>query len=180
MSHKMFTAALLVMSLVAVTAAEAGIGTQFRAGISHFRRLESGQWEELQNGTPRFRFVETARGNNYVLMFDASRSISVKLTENRIIVTQNSVQKINTIGHWLWQEWRSADGRGRLVHQGNGDWTEYLDGNPTWRFREVSRGLDQIQLYDASRGITLKLSPTSNVISSGSDTLMTVAGGWSK
>lgn len=180
MCRKSIAAFMLSISLLTVNVADAAVGTQFRAGISHFRRMESGQWEELQNGVPRFRFTETARGNNFVLLHDASRNVSVKLTENRIIVTENSIQKINTIGHWLWQEWRSADGRGRLVHEGTGEWAEYLDGRPTWRFREVSRGLDQVQLYDASRGITLKLTPASNVIQFGADTLMTVTGGWSK
>ena len=113
-------------------------------------------------------------------LYDASRSISVKLTSSRIIITENGVTKIDTTGHWLWQEWRSADGRGRLTHEGNGDWAEYFDGQPTWRFREVSRGLNEIRLYDGARGITLRLSPISNIVMSGADTLMTVPGGWSK
>ena len=180
MSRKLFTAAMLFVSLFTVNAAQAGTGSQFRVGISLFRCTEPGRWEELQNGVPAYRFVETAHGPDFVLMYDAARSISVKLTSSRIVVTENGVTKINTTGHWLWQEWRSADGRGRLTHEGNGDWVEYFYGQPTWRFREVSRGLNEIRLYDASRGITLKLSATSNQVMSNSDIIMTVQGGWSR
>ena len=80
MSRKLFTAAMLFVSLFTVNAAQAGTGSQFRVGISLFRCTEPGRWEELQNGVPAYRFVETAHGPDFVLMYDAARSISVKLT----------------------------------------------------------------------------------------------------
>jgi|GEM_PF-2263617 len=172
---KLFAA---IVCLAAVEA-EAATGSKWVYGTGEFRRDAQGSWVEYQNGAPVFEFVETARNADLVLLFDSSRGINVKLLGSQAVVTSGASTLLTLNGGWSWQEWSSDDGRGTIVHTGNGTWQEYLNGNPTFTFRETARGPNVVHLYDASRGITVKLSADKNVVMSGADTLLVVPGGWS-
>ncbi|HQX49697.1 MAG TPA: hypothetical protein PLY87_29260 [Planctomycetaceae bacterium] len=100
MSRMLFTAATLCAALFLTETTEAGVGSQFRAGISHFRRTAPGRWEELQNGVPTFTFVETAANPNLVLLYDASRGITLKLSPTRNVIMSGPDTLMSVTGGW--------------------------------------------------------------------------------
>lgn len=67
-------------------------------------------------------------------------------------------------------------GKGAFVRSGNGQWQEIYMGKATYRFREQGRDANSVALYDASRGITVRLVDGSAEISSGSASLGSYTG----
>jgi len=167
-----------VVCLAAVES-EAATGRLWKAGATEYRRTAAGKWGEFNNGTLVHEFVETAHTPESVLLYDASRGFNVRLHGDKAVVTSGTTTLRSDPGRWLWQGWKSADGKGHLTHLGNGKWQEYINGAPTHSFRETFRGATEIHLFDMTRGITVKLSADKNVVTSGNDTLATVPGTWS-
>lgn len=72
--------------------------------------------------------------------------------------------------------WEHKEGKFELT--GEKTWAEYHQGAITFRFREVSRGSDSVQLHDASRGITVILGSKSASIQQGGHEIFSIPGRW--
>lgn len=174
-----FVVAFLAIVCLSAAEVQAVTGRVWKGGLTEYRRTSPGKWEEFQNNMPIHQFVEIAHTPDSVLLYDATRGYNVRLHADKAVITKGTDAPITTAGHWLWQGWKSADGKGHFTHLGGGKWQEYQNGAPVFEFRENWRGLTEIQLFDMSRGITVKLSADKFVAISGAETLVTVAGGWS-
>jgi len=151
-------------------------GSLWRYNGGDFRRVGGGTWHEFQNGQLAFMFMQTAQSSDEVFLFDASRGFTVRLTHNQAIVTAGSTTLLTLNGEWIEQEWTYSTGRFR--HLGGGSWREFQNGQPAFSFVEVARSSDVVILFDASRGINVRLTPTQAVVTSGPNTLMTIPGNW--
>src|SRR5262245_8756575 len=60
----------------------------------------------------------------------------------------------------------------------NGGWAEYQNGRKVFTFVDTGGGPDFALLWDASRGIRVKLTATQAIVTSDGQTLLTYSGGW--
>jgi len=110
------------------------------------------------------------------------RSLVGSIAPRKTLVVPHSAAA--DVGPIIWNgrertRWSSADGRGKIISAGNGIWQEYVDGRRTFTFRETSATPTEIQLYDASRRITVRLTAEQNIVMAGDKIVLLVRGGWS-
>lgn len=151
-------------------------GTLWRYNGGEFRRVGGGTWHEYQNSQLAFTFHQTAQSNDEIFMYDGSRGFTVRLTPNQAIVTAGATILLTLNGEWIEQQWTYSSGR--FQHLGGGSWREFQNGQPVFGFVEVGRSSDVVILFDSSRGINVRLTPTQAVVTIGPDTLMTISGSW--
>jgi hypothetical protein len=124
------------------------------------------------------RFREASRNAEYLDLFDASRNMSLRLYLNKVFWKQPETEWFrlpvkgqgtreiplkdgqNPRGMTDCSLWRYAyedDGRkGSFVKLGT-EWLEVGDDRAIARFREASRNADYLDLFDASRNMSLRL-----------------------
>lgn len=157
------------------------IGTVWSYGTGEFRSVGTGQWQEFQNGQHRCSFRETGRSASAVTLYDGSRNITVTLTASQATVTRGSQTVLTYRGGWSWQEWTNGNGQGKFAQTSPGRWVEYQNGRQAFTFTEKGRGSsNEVNLYDASRAITVKLDPRQATVTRGGNTLLTMNGRWTR
>lgn len=151
-----------------------------------FRDEGNGNWVE-RNTNATWRFKETQRTAEYVDLYDSSRGYSVRLRgdTNWIKGGNDRVRKFADWtqlgrGKWvasaetaqpppivpsrtLWQY-----NGGSFKDEGNGNWVE-RNGPVTWRFKLTQRTAEYIELYDSSRGYSVRLRGDTNWIKGGNE-----------
>ena len=154
------------------------VGSVWTYANGEFRNTGAGQWQEYQGGADRFRFKETGRTPSSVTLHDGSRGITVKLTNFKAFVTRGSENVVSYNGGWKWQEWSFSNGQGKFVQTAAGQWAEYQNGQMKFTFTETVRGANEVNLYNASRSISVRLGAQQAVVARQGNTLLTIQGGW--
>ncbi|MBA4190490.1 MAG: hypothetical protein C0467_21090 [Planctomycetaceae bacterium] len=171
--------AAVLLCLGGATVAQAG-GSVWGYKGGEFRREANGKWVEYQGGKAAFSFIDTGTVGGAQLLHDPSRGITVKLTDKQAIVRSGLDVLLTYDGGWERQGWSYQDGKGSFKHTGAGKWTEYQNGKVAFTFKETARSANEVHLYDASRGITVKLTVTGAMVSSGPDYIFTIRGHWTE
>jgi len=171
--------AAILVCLGGAAVAQAG-GSVWAYKSGEFKREANGKWVEYQGGKAAFTFVDTGTVGGAQLLYDASRGITVKLTDKQAIVRSGDDVLLTYAGGWQRQSWGYQNGKGSFKHLGGSKWNEYQNGQVAFTFKETARSANEVHLYDASRGITVKLTATGAAVSSGPDSIFTIKGHWTE
>lgn len=132
-------------------------------GYFHAVAGAGGGWIETIGDTESFYFQQTDRNDTYVELFDASRSMSVRLYADAMYLKAagEADYRLFYYGHW--------DDRRLYGDPTPGAPVAYFDmktaqiwhwvraGAQTLYMREILRNDDQIQLYNGAEGLTVSL-----------------------
>lgn len=139
-----------------------------------------GVWHELQGGNTAFKFKESARGANHVVLFDGSRGITVSLFDGKADVSSGATQIMTLTGRFFFTQWVYADGKGMFVNSSGNKWQEFQNGKPVFSFLQSARTTNTVELYDASRGVNVSLIPGVANVSEMNEIRVGIPGQWSK
>lgn len=67
---------------------------------------------------------------------------------------------------------------GHFSNLGGGRWQEIINGKIAFKFTENGRSTNEVSLFDASRNITVKLTPTQALVYKGTAKVLTYNGSW--
>ncbi|MFO0965154.1 MAG: GDSL-type esterase/lipase family protein [Gemmataceae bacterium] len=144
-----------------------------------------GVWTERQK-TGEFHFVEIGRTGAFVELLDASRGYTLRLTDEAMLIIGGITAPTFTTftkerdGHWVDTPAPVKAGRRRLQwkyaggfvqNEYNGAWSEKQTSGTVFHFVEKERSADHIELFDKSRGYTVRLTDSSMLIKGGSGAL---------
>jgi hypothetical protein len=164
---------LYTISLLAITAhfyaqkcwayEEQKNGKSFLSGA--FTKTGKTSWIE-KNNAASFNFEEMANKTNEIILFDKTRNIYVKLTSNEMwasIGNDKNWQK-NYEGrwkHWYYSEQNRPDGvyEGTFTFIEGTKWIE-KNNHSDFTFTEYSYNQDELILFDRSRNVYVKITPT--------------------
>jgi hypothetical protein len=145
-----------------------------------FVRQGRGQWQETHYGIVVNKFKEIARGPDSVVLFDASRGITVNLSDGKADVSSGTTALLTLNGRFFFTVWSYADRNGRFAHVDGKRWQEFQGGRPVFNFVQSARTTDSVELIDASRGIQVTLARGKATVSSMGAVVMGIAGDWSR
>ncbi|MGE0759778.1 MAG: hypothetical protein AB7F89_14620 [Pirellulaceae bacterium] len=155
-------------------------GGLWKHASGEFRREDNGNWREFSKGQPTFRFRETGRNGSTVMLFDQARKISVQLSYQLAIVSQQGRETFKLPGGWHWQEWMKSDRKSAFVEVSPGRWAEFQGGQEAFQFQEVYRSASQVALLDRKRDITVHLEGPKARVLRGNAQLFALDGQWSR
>lgn len=129
----------------------------------YFHAAGGTAWVEVMNGVDSYNFVQTQRNDSFVELFDASRSLYVRLYPQAMYLKGQGETNFRKYydGHW--------DDRRFYVYTVNSQTAYFLLGtSEVWRWvrpgeanvylRETLRNNDQVQLYNAHDGYTISFT----------------------
>lgn len=172
--------ALAVLGLLCWTPpvmANPGFRWDFKDAPGNFFRLDEKdfKWREYQGGKVKYVFEVAARSADTVTIADRSRAVTVELGPTEAIVKQGGVEQFRIAGWWHRAHWSHSNGEFVLR---KGSWVEYQKGKAIASFVETSRGLEEVTLFDKSRGITVRLRATVAEVFQGGTHTWDYGGGW--
>ena len=144
---------------------------------SHFFKLDGTIWLEREdNGSICATFeeiqIEFEAKEEHVLLFDKSRAMFVKLTDNKALrgTTKFKIDKEFADGKWfehpnelsavaLEIAWKKEASNEHFFKSKDETWFEKKDGAVVATLRQVSKGIFDVTLYDDERQIFFKLTP---------------------
>ncbi|MFO0970023.1 MAG: hypothetical protein U0793_31105 [Gemmataceae bacterium] len=168
--------AVVAALLVQTAPADAGLNVGSNAWISagkvrhEFLIVNNGVWAEYINGKKTFTFVEKGRDPGVapvVELYDSSRRITVALHSSTAYVSKPGKRPVSTDYTLRGQFIRTIFeySGGSFTRYGvDGRWLEYQPAlNARFEFREVSWSASgrTVTLYDATRGLTVRVGPNS-------------------
>ncbi len=167
--------AVTVLSLATATTCFAQRTAGVWVGEGRTFRAENGGWSEYYQGQKAFTFANSGSGPGWVGLYDAARGIRVELSATQAVVSRGGQTLFAYRGMWHWKMFTRSDGKGSFVGV-NGKWSETFNGQTIFTFVETGRSRDQVILFDASRGIEVKLTSREAIVTAGSRQLMTYPG----
>lgn len=132
------------------------------AGYFHVDQGGGGSWTETINGVPTFHFTTSARTNDYVLLYDASRQFYVWLYPVNAYIKGpgDAAPRLLRTGHWDDRRiftYRLSDGAVNYFNLYPGKVWRWARNGIVGQTTEILRNNDQIQIYDATTHHTFSL-----------------------
>jgi len=170
---------LLLGAAIPAARAQATGVTRWEYGNGYVR--QSRPWVE-QNRGGRYTFVETARNALYVELFDASRSYTVRLYDDKLLIRGGNERakakyaKFTRLLAGSWEdraartEWKYA--KGTIKAEEATAWVE-KNSHGTFAFTQRQRTAAYVELYDSLRDYTVRFHPDELQIRGGNDSVPT-------
>lgn len=124
---------------------------------------------------PMWRFKEVSNALNTLTLFDASRGMTIQLTYDGMFLKEKGATSFTFYQKGVFDTRRQFSHNmngtytGALTKQHGCQWFEYLAGasSPSWRFKEVTTTAGYVDLFDASRNMTVRLNNDSMYLRTG-------------
>ena len=154
----MFLAATAVVGGAGTAQAQIANTWSDKRAVVEFRDEGKGKWAEYHRGKQVFDFKETSRGKTVASLFDSSRGLRVDLYDNRAAVLRDGKVERTYKGGWDWTVWKVSRKEIEFRDEGGDKWAEYHRGKKMFDFTLEARHIgNRVDLYDASRGIRVRL-----------------------
>lgn len=150
--------------------------------VGHYVLYDYGSRTYLEtiNCKVAYRFTVVSNIMNTLTLFDASRGMTVQLNYEGMSLKEKGATKFTFYQQGSFdtrEQFKHYDNKGNftgaLTKQHACGWVEYLAGShaPDWRFVEVGRNKDFVDLYDASRNMTVRLEKNRMLLKTGNNPL---------
>ncbi len=167
MFGRRFAFALCVLALsVAVVAADERTVWKYDKGS--FEKQADGKWVQKE-GNKTTELVEKLNAPDHISLFDGDRKVTVRLGNGEAVLTQQgkkaALEKIK--GGWVRT---TPDTRGLFKYEGgsftlqaNGMWVQ-KEGDKTYTYMERERLINQIEMYDGTRKVAVRITKDSAAV----------------
>lgn len=132
-----------------------------------FTYQEGKNWTETNNLEGPFKFEEYKSNETDIIIFDKKRNVYVKLSLTEMYASWGSDNKWEKYYTGHWKNWAYANQEhskgkisGKFIYLGGKKWIEKNNIEGPFQFEEYEVSSTEVILYDKSRNVYVKLTPT--------------------